>query len=92
MAAVGLGVLQIPVLLGAAADPSQSDFGNYFTSAFVLARGGDLGQLYDRDTFAAAMGEAGLSGLGSFIPHPPANALWLVPRSQTKVTHALPLN
>ncbi len=79
LAAIGLGVLQIPVLLGAAADPSQSDFGNYFTSAFVLARGGDLGPLYDRDTFAASMGEAGLSVLGSFIPHPPANALWLLP-------------
>ena len=79
MAAVGLGVLQIPVLLGAAADPSQSDFGNYFASAFALARGGDLGQLYDRDTFATWTAAAGLSVLGSFIPHPPANALWLAP-------------
>lgn len=79
LAAIGLGVLQMPVLRGAAADPSQSDFGNYFTSAYVLARGGDLGPLYDRDTFAASMGGAGLSVLGSFIPHPPANALWLLP-------------
>jgi len=79
VAALGLGVLQIPVLLGAAWDPSQSDFGNYFSSAFVLARGGELGSLYDRDTFAAATGAAGLSVLGSFIPHPPANALWLAP-------------
>lgn len=79
LAALGLGALQIPVLSGAAWDPSQSDFGNYFTSAFVLARGGDLGRLYDRDTFAAAMSGAGLSALGSFVPHPPANALWLLP-------------
>lgn len=79
LAAIGLGVLQIPVLIGAAADPSQSDFGNYFTSAFVLSRGGDLGQLYDPDTFATSMRLAGLSVLGSFVPHPPANALWLLP-------------
>jgi len=79
LAAIGLGVFQIPVLLGAAADPSQSDFGNYFTSAFVLARGGDLGPLYDRDAFAVSMSGAGLKVLGSFIPHPPANALWLLP-------------
>ncbi len=69
----------MPVLFGAALDPSQSDFGNYFTSAFTLARGGDLGPLYDRHTFTVSMEAAGLSVLGSFIPHPPANALWLLP-------------
>lgn len=61
------------------ADPSQSDFANYLVPARVLAHGGDLGALYDRDAFAAAMNQAGLAGLGSFIPHPPANALWLLP-------------
>jgi hypothetical protein len=60
-------------------DPSQSDFANYFTPAFVLGRGGDLGALYDRDAFAAALAQSGLTGLGSFVPHPPANALWLLP-------------
>jgi len=38
-----------------------------------------VGALYDRDAFAGAMSRAGLEGLGSFIPHPPANALWLLP-------------
>jgi hypothetical protein len=35
--------------------------------------------LYERDGFDLALGEAGLRGLGSFVPHPPANALWLLP-------------
>ncbi len=79
LAAIALALLQIPVVLKTATDPSQSDFGNYFAPAFVLAQGSDLGELYDRENFATAMGRAGLSVLGSFIPHPPANALWLFP-------------
>lgn len=79
LAALVLAAVQLPVLLRSGADPSQSDFANYYTSARVLAEGGDLGALYDRDAFGAAMSRAGLSGLGSFIPHPPANALWLLP-------------
>jgi len=79
VAALVLAAVQLPVLLRSGADPSQSDFANYYTPARVLAEGGDLGALYDRDSFAAAMSRAGLSGLGSFIPHPPANALWLLP-------------
>jgi hypothetical protein len=81
IAALALAAIQIPVLGRAGSDASQSDFANYYTPARVIAGGGDLGGLYDRDTFAAAMTEAGLSGLGSFIPHPPANALWLLPLS-----------
>lgn len=77
--ALFLAMVQLPVLARTGADPSQSDFANYYTSAHVLARGGDVGALYDRDAFAAAMSDAGLSGLGSFVPHPPANALWLLP-------------
>jgi len=79
IAAFALAAVQLPVLLRTGSDPAQSDFANYYTPAFVLARGGDVGALYDRDGFAAAMRESGLSGLGSFIPHPPANALWLLP-------------
>lgn len=78
-AAFLLAAVQVPVLVRTGADPSQSDFANYYGPARVLARGGDVGALYDRDVFAAAMSRAGLSGLGSFIPHPPANALWLLP-------------
>jgi hypothetical protein len=79
IAALGLAAVQLPVLVRTGGDPGQSDFANYYTPARVLARGGDVGALYDRDSFAAAMTDSGLSGLGSFIPHPPANALWLLP-------------
>jgi len=78
-AAFLLATVQVRVLVRTGTDPSQSDFANYYVPARVLVRGGDVGALYDRDTFAAAMNAAGLSGLGSFIPHPPANALWLLP-------------
>lgn len=79
LCALLLALVQLPVLVKTGPDPLQSDFGNYFTAAFVLARGGDLGGLYDRDEFARALDETGIRGLGSFVPHPPANALWLLP-------------
>jgi hypothetical protein len=69
----------LPVLWKTAKDVTQSDFANYFTSAWVLSQGDDLGKLYDRDEFDRALERSGLRGLGSFIPHPPANALWLLP-------------
>lgn len=77
-AALLLVLVQLPGLLRTAADPSQSDFGNYFTPAFVLADGGEVGALYDRETFNRSQIRAGIRVLGSFIPHPPANALWLL--------------
>ncbi len=79
IAALILVGVQLPVLARTAGDPQQSDFANYFTPAFVLARGGDVGDLYDRDSFDRALSQAGIQGLGSFVPHPPANALWLLP-------------
>ncbi len=69
-AAIALVALQLPVVAKTAADPTQSDFANYYTPAFVLARGGDLGSLYGRDAFERALRIAGIEGLGSFIPHP----------------------
>jgi len=79
LSALLLALVQAPVLVRTGADPSQSDFANYLTPAIVLARGGDVGTLYDREAFDQAMSRTGIPGLGSFIPHPPANALWLVP-------------
>ena len=78
-AVVALILVQLPVLVRTAADPSQSDFANYFVPARELALGGDLGALYGQSAFQEAMGRAGLEGLGSFVPHPPTNALWLWP-------------
>jgi hypothetical protein len=77
--ALALVVAQLPGLSRSAFDPNQSDFANYFVPAFVLARGGDVGALYQRDVFEESVRLAGLSTLGSFVPHPPANALWLLP-------------
>lgn len=77
--ALVLGVVQVPVLSRTALDPGQSDFVNYFVPAFVLGRGGDLGALYQAGAFDEATRLASLSTLGSFVPHPPANALWLAP-------------
>ncbi|MEO8501697.1 MAG: glycosyltransferase 87 family protein, partial [Vicinamibacteria bacterium] len=74
-----LALVQLPVLLRTGADPSQSDFANYFTPAVVLAHRGEVGALYDRDAFDLALRRTGIVGLGSFVPHPPANALWLLP-------------
>jgi len=79
LSALLLALIQVPVVLKTGADPTQSDFANYLTPAVVLSHGGDVGALYGRDAFDRAMSQAGLPGLGSFIPHPPANALWLLP-------------
>lgn len=79
VAALILIAIQIPLVLRTGGDASQSDFANYFAPAFALAHGRDLGALYQRDGFERAMSDAGLEGLGSFVPHPPANALWLLP-------------
>jgi hypothetical protein len=72
-------LVQLPVVVKTGSDATQSDFANYFTPAWVLSQGGDPGRLYDRDEFDRALAQSGLRGLGSFIPHPPANALWLLP-------------
>ena len=38
-----------------------------------------MSRLYERDGFDRALRRFGLTGLGSFVPHPPANALLLRP-------------
>lgn len=76
---VALVLVQAPALSRSAGDPLQSDFVNYLVPARVLASGGDLAGLYDPWGFEAALRETGLETLGSFVPHPPANALWLLP-------------
>lgn len=74
-----LVVIQIPAVVRTAGDPLQSDFVNYLVPARVVASGGDLSALYESAGFAAALRGTGLHTLGSFVPHPPANALWLLP-------------
>ena len=79
LAAFVLLALQFRPLFRLAGDPTQSDFANYYVPAHVLRSGGDLGALYEQDWFDAAARHARVDRLGSFIPHPPANALWLLP-------------
>lgn len=79
LATLALVLIQLPSLLRTAADPLQSDFVNYLVPARTLASGGDLASLYEAASFEQALSRAGLETLGSFVPHPPANALWLLP-------------
>lgn len=88
LVALALIAIQLPALSRNAVDPGQSDFANYFVPARVLSQGGDIGVLYQRDAFDQATREADLSTLGSFIPHPPTNALWLLPFAGLRPTAA----
>src|SRR6185369_10137263 len=56
-----------------------TDFANYYVPARAAVEGRDLGRLYERDAFDREMRRSGLSGMGSFVPHPPPNALLLLP-------------
>jgi len=47
--------------------------------ARALLDGRPLGRVYERDAFQREVERAGLRGIGSFVPHPPANALLLAP-------------
>jgi hypothetical protein len=56
-----------------------SDFANYYVPARAVVDGGDVGHLYERAAFDRERQRLGITELGSFVPHPPANALLLVP-------------
>jgi hypothetical protein len=58
---------------------TSNDFANYYAPARALADGRRLDRLYERDALQREVERAGLSGIGSFVPHPPANALLLAP-------------
>ena len=55
----------------------QSDFPNYFTSAKIVADGGDTARLYDDAWFQEQMRRYGVGEhfTGKFSPFPPATAL-----------------
>ena len=57
----------------------RNDFANYYAPARALVLGRAPQRLYERDAFQLEVRRAGLAQLGSFVPHPPANALLLVP-------------
>lgn len=59
--------------------PLSSDFANYYVPARALRDGRTLDRLYERNVFLEESARAGIVALGSFVPHPPANALLLRP-------------
>jgi hypothetical protein len=67
----------------------DSDFPGYFTSAKIVADGGDVSRLYDAPWFRAQIRhyQVGDPGEGKFQPFPPPTALLLLP-----VTRLAPLN
>jgi len=56
-----------------------SDFANYYVPARAAWNGTGVARIYERAVFDEASRREGLHGLGSFVPHPPANALLLRP-------------
>lgn len=69
----------------------DSDFPGYFTSAKIVAEGGDVGRLYDNAWFQDQMRryQVGKPSEGKFAPFPPPTALLLVPLAQLKPLNAL---
>ena len=57
----------------------SNDFPSYYLSARAAAEGRPLGGAYERAFWAAESARAGLPAVGTFVPHPPANALLLLP-------------
>jgi hypothetical protein len=74
--------------LSPAAGRITSDFANYRVPARVVADGGDLAGIYERVVFDEASRQQGLHTLGSFVPHPPANALLLMPLARFEASTA----
>jgi hypothetical protein len=65
-----------------------SDFANYWVPARVAAGGGELARIYERAVFDEASRQQGIHALGSFVPHPPANALLLMPLARFEAATA----
>jgi glycosyl transferase family 87 len=57
----------------------RNDFANYYVPAWAVAHGDRLDRAYERTFFPREAARAGLPPAGSFVPHPPANALLLLP-------------
>jgi hypothetical protein len=53
-----------------------------------VAEGRSLDRVYERDAFQAEVRRAGLWQAASFVPHPPANALLLLPFARLPPPHA----
>lgn len=87
----GLAALVVARGVMPALSAIQSDFPNYFTSAKIVADGGDTARLYDDAWFQEQMREYGVGEhfTGKFSPFPPATALLLVPLTSLSALDAL---
>lgn len=59
--------------------PIRSDFANYYVPARAVFEGRSADRVYERGWFVDESSHMGLDGEGSFVPHPPACALLLLP-------------
>ncbi len=57
----------------------RNDFPSYYLTARAAAEGRPLGGAYERAFWREESARAGLPTAGTFVPHPPANALLLLP-------------
>ena len=87
----GLAALVVARGVMPALSAVQSDFPNYFTSAKIVADGGDTARLYDDAWFQEQMRQyaVGEHFTGKFSPFPPATALLLVPLTSLSALDAL---
>jgi alpha-1,2-mannosyltransferase len=65
--------------LGPALFRIRNDFPSYYLSARAAAEGRPLGGAYGRAFWRDESARAGLPMVGTFVPHPPPNALLLIP-------------
>jgi hypothetical protein len=57
----------------------RNDFPSYYLTARAAAEGRSVAGAYDRAFWVGESARAGLPTVGTFVPHPPANALLLLP-------------
>jgi alpha-1,2-mannosyltransferase len=57
----------------------RNDFPSYYLSARAALEGRPLGGAYERAFWTSESARAGLPTAGTFVPHPPPNALLLLP-------------
>jgi hypothetical protein len=57
----------------------RNDFPSYYLTARAAIQGRPLAGAYERDFWIQESARAGLPTVGTFVPHPPANALLLMP-------------
>jgi hypothetical protein len=79
LASAFLLLLHLTLSLAPAAVQIRNDFASYYVPARAALEGRSLDRAYEWQWFRSEAARVSLPGLGSFVPHPPANALLLMP-------------